>query len=486
MANRRLLLVCILLGQLLTACERRSSSPQEPTELITFSEEAAKSAGDNRLIIGRGEDYQPINEPPDKLFAEMRDSMLQRRQRAWQIVENIIRPVTLAAGEGRLQLPRWQTWYESEQDIREMMVAYFEKLKATPTADRQQLVEQVFQEYTERDLAERLKDENFRQRLKQFEGSPELTAGLNGQGFTIFSPSFLRHMMLEAQGTEACPFDVPAHARPETLPLPASAMNFSSCIAEFPRSAVMVKTTWRPLETGLIQRGTWPRPARRAMPAPNSVYTLTSDTGERMALTGIHFVTKDVREWVWVTLWWDPQPNDDFGSDRPASIAQYNNGVWANYKMCATGSFEEGDRAPWSHFTDPSLSAALRGVHTEMDALVQRTSKNWPAVWNAIPRLSKQTTWCSNPNLETHSGNGRTNCIGCHQYPNTFNEAKGEVTRFDDTLAVGDRVSDFPQDGRAQYRENFPAEFAWSFPVEFKGIIEQARRAARFEWPVTK
>jgi hypothetical protein len=425
----------------------------------------------------------------------MRNSMLRRRQRAWQIVENVIRPVTLAAGDGRLKLPVWQTWYKTNPEVSDMLAAYFAKVKATPAADRGALIEQVFHEYAERDLAERLKDQAFQERLKQFEGSQELTAGLNGRGFTMFSPSFVKHMMLEAQGTEQCPFTVAAHDLPGSLPAPASATNFSSCIVEFPRSAVMVKTLWRPIDaqladhdTGeaamrsLIRTGTWPRP-NLVTPAPGTVYTLTTDTGERMALSGIHFVTKDVREWVWVTLWWDPQPNGDFGSDRPPSIAQYDNGVWSNYKMCATGSFEEGDSAPWSHYTDASLSGSLRAVHTEIDALLGRTVPQWPADWKALARLSRRTTWCSNPNIETHHGNGRTNCIGCHQFPNTSNQATGDVTRFSDTLSGDDELSDFPQDGRAQFRENFPADFAWSFLFEFKGLIEDARRAAGFEWP---
>ena len=376
-----------------------------------------------------------------------------------------------------------------------MMTEYFRKLKATPGADREKLIEEVFQEYTERDLAVRLTDAAFRQRLKQFEGSPELTAGLNGRGSTLFSPSFVRHIMLQAQGAENCPFNVPPQARPEDLGAPGSATNFSSCIVEFPRSAVMVKTTWMPIDTQLpdpdtseaamrtmIRTGTWPVPPN-VTPGPNSVYTLTSSSGERMALTGLHLVTKDVREWVWVTLWWDPQPNGDFGSDRPGSIAQYDNGVWSNYKMCATASFEEGDAEPWSHFSDPSLHGALRGVHSELDALTARTAKSWPAEWKAVPRLAEPTTWCSNPNIEQHPGNGRTNCIGCHQYPNTFNDRANRLARFSDTLAVNDNLSFYPQDGRARHRENFPADFAWSFLFEYRGLINAARREADFEWP---
>jgi hypothetical protein len=504
MNSRRTRTTCFLVLTAAYTCTgcRRAAPPPAPIEMTTLSEMRARKADpefmrapDGRLIVGRGEDYQPINEPPDALAAEMRDSMQRRRQRAWQIVEAVIRPATLAAGEGRLQLPVWQTWYKTDPEIGDILHLYFTKLKATPGANREQLAEQVFHEYAERDLAERLKDQAFQERLKQFEGSPELTAGVNGTGFTMFSPSFVKHVLLEAQGTETCPFDVPSHERPEALPPPAGINNFSSCVLEFPRSAVMVKTTWRPLDAGLldhdtgeaamrdvIKRGTWPA-SRLVQPAPGSVYTLTTESGVRMGLTGIHFVTKDVREWVWVTLWWDPEPNTDFGGDRPQSVAQYNNGVWTNYKMCAAASFDEGDRTPWAGFSDGSLTGALRGIHEETTAQTGRTRPVWPAEWRSVPRFSNPTTWCSNPNVETHPGNGRTNCIGCHQFPNTTNDRTGQITRFSNTLSVDDRLADFPQNGRAQYRDNFPAEFAWSFLFEFKSAIEAARRAAGFEWP---
>ena len=485
------------------ACRRAAPpSPPPPVEMTTLSELRAQkaappmlSAPDGRLIVGRGQDYQPINEPADKLFAEMRGSMQRRRQRAWQIVEAVIKPATLAAGEGRLQLPVWQTWYQTNPEISDMLKLYFDKLKASPSANREQLVEEVFQEYTERDLSERLTDEAFRQRLSQFEGSPELTAGVNGIGGTMFSPSFVKHIMLQAQGTETCPIGIPSQDPPERLPAPASATNFSSCILEFPRSAVMIKTVWRPIDEGLlphdtsepamrtlIKDGTWPEVTPVA-PAANTVYTLTTDSGARWALTGIHFVTKDVREWVWVTLWWDSQPTSDFGSDRPQSIAQYNNGVWANYKMCATGSFDEGDATPWAGFSDAGLAGSLRATHEEIEAQTKRTLRRWPAEWRGNPRFTNPTTWCSNPNLETHPGNGRTNCIGCHQLPNTTNDRTGAAARFSDTLTVDDRIADFPQNGRAMYRQNFPADFAWSFGRQFGRAIRAARMAAGFEWP---
>ena len=57
------------------------------------------------------------------------------------------------------------------REIADVLGLFFTKLKATQGSGHAQLLEEVFQEYAERDLSERLKDETFREELKQFEGS---------------------------------------------------------------------------------------------------------------------------------------------------------------------------------------------------------------------------------------------------------------------------------------------------------------------------
>jgi hypothetical protein len=264
---------------------------------------------------------------------------------------------------------------------------------------------------------------------------------------------------------------------------------------EFPRSAVMIKTSWVPLKdgvprhdtsasamSGVIRDGTWPGPGRPDLKPPivnpdrSQIYTNITSQGTEWALTGIHFVTKDVREWVWVSLWWDPDASKDFGADRPSSIDAFNGGVWKNYKMCVNSSFAEGDPRPWSHYSgvQSTLGDAIKVVYDAIQVQLDTGAVARPQDFQTFFRPqqipnplhlsgslgpwpaphNKQTSWCSNPNVEVHAGNARTNCIGCHQIAFTRNERRNRQASFIDVL-----VSDVPQFGRAQSRKNFTAEF---------------------------
>ncbi|MCG8462540.1 MAG: hypothetical protein MI919_40160, partial [Holophagales bacterium] len=343
-------------------------------------------------------------------------------------------------------------------------------------------------------------DANMEEVLRQLEGFPKLTGDDLGRGFVMFSPSFVAHLMEEAEGIERCPKNIPA------AEAPPSPDNFSPCIQEFPRSAVMVKTNWQRLDNPVtyhdtdpatmkhvIDRGTWDG-QKEAIPGDDEIYKVVTAEGTEYGLAGIHFSTKDTREWVWVSLWWHPQSRLDYGEDRPVSLSSFNNGVWDHYKMCVTTSFREGDPAPGSHYegSRPSLAEALTATHGALDTqLVDGGSVAglpWPPPLTPGPWESPHdqvTTWCSNPNLEGHPGNGRTNCIGCHQFPNTRNEIRNQDNAFWETLA-----GDYPQYGRDLFRRNFPADFAWSFYYELtdrgpsaRGVIREAREKAGYEWP---
>jgi hypothetical protein len=78
-----------------------------------------------------------------------------------------------------------------------------------------------------------------------------------------------------------------------------------------------------------------------ADPSPAQIHTLTLPNGLHFRLAGLHVMTKELDHWVWITLWWSPEPDDDFGADRPASIAALG-GPWGHYKMCVVTAFEEG------------------------------------------------------------------------------------------------------------------------------------------------
>ena len=157
-----------------------------------------------------------------------------------------------------------------------------------------------------------------------------------------------------------------------------------------------------------------------ADPGADRIYTALLPNGNRYRLAGLHLMTKELDHWLWITLWWSPEPDRDFGADRPAALADT---VWRNYKMCAVTAFAEHDPDPRGHATDASLGDALAAVH---DA---------PA-------------WCSNPMLEQGAHNGTSSCIGCHQHG-------GTTLRAEDILT-------FPADGRTQLRNNFPTDYSFA------------------------
>ena len=163
---------------------------------------------------------------------------------------------------------------------------------------------------------------------------------------------------------------------------------------------------------------------READPGAADIYTAVLPNGNRYRLAGLHLMTKELDHWLWVTLWWSPEPDRDFGADRPAALAGT---VWRNYKMCVVTAFDERDPDPRGGAGDASLGDALAAVHDG-------------------------PSWCSNPMLEAGAHNGTSSCVGCHQHG-------GTTLRAEDILA-DDRQ--FPRDGRTQVRNNFPTDYSFA------------------------
>jgi hypothetical protein len=139
-----------------------------------------------------------------------------------------------------------------------------------------------------------------------------------------------------------------------------------------------------------------------------------------------------------ITLWWSPDPDTDFGSDRPKTLAA----PWSSYKMCVV-----------SDFGDPAANDGL--------------------------------SHCSNPYFERGRGNTRTNCIGCHQHAGRATDdklkASGKPIDIDDTFfdepvpagadqAAADRIAAdnrqrrrrFPSDGRTRLGDLVPSDYVFS------------------------
>ena len=131
-----------------------------------------------------------------------------------------------------------------------------------------------------------------------------------------------------------------------------------------------------------------------------------------------------------ITLWYSDAPNTDFGEDRPVSI-QALGAPWTSYKLCVTTDFDERDPDPDGGFSRdaPSLAAALRAVHEGYGG----------------------PSWCSNPYIDGGPGLVRSNCVGCHQHAMTG--VRAAETANDEAR--------YPSLGRAQVRNNFPADQFW-------------------------
>jgi hypothetical protein len=212
-----------------------------------------------------------------------------------------------------------------------------------------------------------------------------------------------------------------------------------------PADAVLIKAEWRRAQFGATlptYDTSGPRMAVRlradgaaewgpgdgqADPGPGDIYTVTTPNGATYRLAALHVMTRELDHWMWVTLWWSPEPDTDFGADRPAGLAA--RGPWSNYKMCAVSGYTEGDADPRGGQSG-SLGDALAAVH----------------------RGTGAPTWCSNPYLEAGAGNAATNCIGCHQHGGT--DLVPEAILADPAR--------FPHHGTTRVRNNFATDYLWA------------------------
>lgn len=422
----------------------------------------------DRMLIGEASAYPADRTMVDRTEALDR-SMLERRKMAWGIIEKVITPVqiggvttvnTTTEVASAQKLPRFQTWH-----AREEILPMFDRLfRGLPEADRAarapfpaSAVAAVFPWNAERatSLAS-FTQERLEQRRRELQTAAGL-ASLGKDQRVLMSPEYVTHLF-NSYGrilSSPVPSDPLAPGSATTDP-PTSAAFAPGLDGEFPAEAVAVKTRWMPSTSqvpvfdtsaaGLrtrLENGSFPDQGDGplANPDPSQAYTmqLTSDTTSR--LVALHIMTKELRHWVWITMWWSPTPNEDFGADRPASIT----GAFANYKMCVATAYEEKDSAPGAGLPR-SLADAIDATRAD----------------------GSPSTWCSNPYLETAEHTANTNCIGCHQHGGT-----AETT---DTIIAQD--AKFPDHSRTRVRNDFPTDYAFTttggleLASEFKNRVE--------------
>ncbi len=213
----------------------------------------------------------------------------------------------------------------------------------------------------------------------------------------------------------------------------------------FPLGSASVAQEWRRVEVGPLPTydtsgsalaarltagpaATWGDGDGVAEPGADAIYTLRIPSGATFRLAGLHIRTRELEHYLNITLWWSPNPDENFGADRPASIRALG-GPWSHYAMCvAIDALERDPDASGGFGSDaPSLADALTAAN------------------------DGGASWCSNPYIDAAPGLVQTNCVGCHQHAMS-GTAPGEV--------VMDPVA-FPQNGRLFVRNNFPGDQFW-------------------------
>jgi mono/diheme cytochrome c family protein len=278
-----------------------------------------------------------------------------------------------------------------------------------------------------------------------------------GNARITYSPGTMRHL-LENYGTMLDCLHTLDVLTFSTIP-PNEDQNFSHCFTEeFPKDAVLMKAHWVRADfnrkmpafdtdgAALAERlastkvADWGGGDRMVDPTPDEVFTIRLKGGDTYRLAGLHIMSKELRHWMWITLWWSDEPNVDFGADRPATMAALDP-VWSRYKMGVVVDYNEADLNPAQWFPNaPTLAASLQAVQHER-------------------------SWLSNPYIEHGRGNARTNCVGCHQHGGSTVghdlNGDGAPDAFD-LEAVIDNETLFQHNGRAQMRSVFPADYLWS------------------------
>jgi hypothetical protein len=369
----------------------------------------------DRSILGRAAQYPADRSMRGKLEL-LSTSMVARRKAAWDVVARILAPVKIK--NTAAALPRFQTWY-SKEEVLPMFDHLFRGLSPEERARLAPFSPKSIRAVFPWNAAVPMTLESFSQERMQARLAELADArgahSLGKDARVVMSPAYVGHLLGQYTTTLPC-----VEAPPAATAAAPSTTNFSPCFTEeFPVDAVAIKTRWMARETPVpvydsgidalkatAARGQWAT-VRTADPSDDEAYTMRLTPDASMRLMGLHIMSKELRDWMWITLFWSDTPNEDLGADRPAQIAAM--GPFGHYKMCVAVAFEEKD---------------LEALRTNGGA-------------------------CSNPYLEVAPGSAATNCIGCHQHGGTAA----------DTQSI---LAQFPDNSRSKVRANFPTDYAFT------------------------
>ncbi len=490
-------LASVAMAAALTAC---SAGPNDATSAAAFpwsDADQGKADAFGRHLVGVAADYEPDLQLADQADA-LAGNMQLRRQAAWGTVAKVLQPSPLlglqrdAADNADIELtdipevPRFETWYGLD-DVKRMFQHLYEGLGPAGRRVREPFSPAAIDEAFEWNAGalerssswplQRYIDHVNRlgecpDELNEDQCAALLASNVAGAAGGIprisYSPATVAHAldnygpMLDClDGLDALAMDAELDDADE---------NFTVCLSqEFPVDSVLVKAQWERADFGrmlpafdtdgdtlralLAGDAEWAEEGDRQLdPGADSIYTIRLRNGATYRLAGLHIMTKELRHWQWTTLWWSDTPDDDFGADRPEAITAELPAVWSNYKMCSVTFFDEDDDDAASRFaTLPSLA-------------------------DAIDATTGGPTWCSNPYLEHGPGNAATNCIGCHQHGGATVDFDRDGDSLLDALEQERIISEeerFPEHGRTQIREVFPADYLYSFNRvdDFAGVM---------------
>jgi hypothetical protein len=424
-----------------------STSPDEIREL-------------ERRAVGPAREYpaDTYSEADADKFAKSKKA---RRELGWHVLAKVLQPVRIA---GTLPpatttdaakpkplpeptLPLFRTWVGGDEFDRMFAKMYGDLGKErrlsqdVPTKNE---IEALF-DWNAKSLGP-FSEADYFARLAQITNQQGVN-GLGGNARVAYSPAYVRQYFTDYPAMAKCSGGKLEQLDVDTPPI-SEKTNFTNCLShEFAPEAAVLKASWRRNDAivsglpivdtspatlkkrvaGQLDKGGWNSrnlPTKAA--TAEDAYSVKLTDESEYSLVGLHIMTKELRHWVWLTVWWSPNADSDFGQDRPEEIKRLG-APWSNYKMCVVTDFEEKDPDPRGGF-DGSLGDALEAVHGK-------------------------ATWCSNAFIEKGDHNAQTNCIGCHQHA-------GDTRALDNILLDENK---YPFSGRQQVRKGFPSDYSWAF-----------------------